>query len=108
MLVRMINRDTAVNRRRVLLAVGSVSLISALLPRLHEPRPDGPGSAGRGQHPRRHEEPRHGQARPAAAPAYPSDRPLYYIDRAGRAIALTIDDGPSPVYTPQMLDLLAE
>jgi len=36
------------------------------------------------------------------------DRPLYYIDDADKAIALTIDDGPSPVYTPQMLDLLAE
>jgi peptidoglycan/xylan/chitin deacetylase (PgdA/CDA1 family) len=109
MLVRMINRDPAVNRRRVLLAVGGVSLISALLPRLHEPRPDGPGSADRGQHaqPRR-AQPRHEQARPTAAPAYPSDRPLYYIDHADKAIALTIDDGPSPVYTPQMLDLLAE
>jgi peptidoglycan/xylan/chitin deacetylase (PgdA/CDA1 family) len=105
MLVRMINRDPAVNRRRVLLAAGGVSLISALIPRLHEPRPDdGPGSVHRGQHP----QPRHGQARPAAAPAYPVDRPLYYIDNADKAIALTIDDGPSPAYTPQVLDLLAE
>jgi len=107
MLVRMINRDRAVNRRRVLLAVGGASLISALIPRLHEPRPDGPGSAHNGQHPR-HGQPRHGQVRPAAAPAYPLDRPLYYIDNADKAIALTIDDGPSPVYTPQVLDLLAE
>jgi peptidoglycan-N-acetylglucosamine deacetylase len=109
MLVRMINRDPAVNRRRVLLAVGGVSLISALLPRLHGSRPDGPGSAHRGQHPQtRHGQPRHAQARPAAAPGYPLDRPLYYIDNADRAIALTIDDGPNPVYTPQVLDLLAE
>jgi peptidoglycan/xylan/chitin deacetylase (PgdA/CDA1 family) len=34
--------------------------------------------------------------------------PLYYIDDGPRAIALTIDDGPSPVYTPQILRLLAE
>jgi len=109
MLVRMINRDPAVNRRRVLLAVGGASLISALVPRLHEPRPDGPGSPRSGQHPQpRHGQPDRGQARPAAAPAYPFDRPLYYIDGADKAIALTIDDGPSPVYTPQMLDLLAE
>ena len=109
MLVRMINRDPAVNRRRVLLAVGGVSLISVLVSRLHGPRPDGPGSAHGGQHPQtRLGQPGHGQARPAAAPAYPLDRPLYYIDNAGKAIALTIDDGPSPVYTPQVLDLLAE
>lgn len=109
MLVRMINRDPAVNRRRVLLAVGGMSLISAVIPRLHGSRPDGPGSAHRGEHPQtRHGQPRNGQARPAAAPAYPLDRPLYYIDGADKAIALTIDDGPSPVYTPQVLDLLAE
>jgi peptidoglycan-N-acetylglucosamine deacetylase len=39
-------------------------------------------------------------------PSYPLDRPLYYVDDASRAIALTIDDGPSPVYTPQVLALL--
>jgi len=104
--VRMINRDPAVNRRRVLLAVGGVSLISALVSRLHGSRPDGPGSVDRGKHPQAPHG--HGQARAAAAPAYPLDRPLYYIDNADKAIALTIDDGPSPVYTPQVLDLLAE
>src|SRR5262249_21719152 len=109
MLVRMINRDPAVNRRRVLLAVGGASLISALVPRLHEPRPAGPGPPRGGRRPQPgHGRPDGGQARPAAAPAYPFDRPLYYIDGADKAIALTIDDGPSPVYTPQMLDLLAE
>ena len=41
-------------------------------------------------------------------PAYPLDRPLYYIDDASKAIALTIDDGPDPVYTPQVLRLLHE
>jgi peptidoglycan-N-acetylglucosamine deacetylase len=50
-------------------------------------------------------------AEPAAnprlsAPSYPLDRPLYHIDPVSRAIALTIDDGPSPVYTPQVLALL--
>src|SRR5260370_365420 len=42
MLVPMINRDAAVNRRRVLLAVGGMSLISAAVPGLARPRPDGP------------------------------------------------------------------
>jgi peptidoglycan/xylan/chitin deacetylase (PgdA/CDA1 family) len=41
----------------------------------------------------------------------PQDRvasaPQYYIDDAGpMAIALTLDDGPHPVYTPQVLDIL--
>jgi peptidoglycan-N-acetylglucosamine deacetylase len=43
---------------------------------------------------------------PAPVPSYPLDQPLYHIDDASRAIALTIDDGPSPVYTPQVLTLL--
>src|SRR5262245_53252619 len=35
-----------------------------------------------------------------------TDRPVYYIHDGPKAIALTIDDGPSPVYTPQILRLL--
>lgn len=33
-------------------------------------------------------------------------RPMYYIHGGPKVIALTIDDGPSPVYTPQILRLL--
>jgi peptidoglycan/xylan/chitin deacetylase (PgdA/CDA1 family) len=36
-----------------------------------------------------------------------SDQPMFYIDDGPRAIALTIDDGPNPIYTPQILALLA-
>jgi peptidoglycan/xylan/chitin deacetylase (PgdA/CDA1 family) len=43
-----------------------------------------------------------------AHPSYPFGRPLYYIRGASKAIALTIDDGPDPVYTPQVLRLLRE
>lgn len=32
--------------------------------------------------------------------------PVYYIDDGPKTVALTIDDGPSPVYTPQVLKLL--
>ena len=32
--------------------------------------------------------------------------PVYYVDGGSKAIALTIDDGPSPVYTPQVLRIL--
>jgi len=100
----MINRDAAVNRRQVLLAVGGMSLISAPVPGLPRPRPDG-------RAPAHHDRVRDARAvRGLAAPEqpYPLDQPLYYIHDAAKAIALTIDDGPSPVYTPQVLDLLAQ
>jgi len=35
-----------------------------------------------------------------------SDLPMYHVDDGRKVIALTIDDGPSPVYTPQILQLL--
>ena len=31
---------------------------------------------------------------------------MYHVDDGRKVIALTIDDGPSPVYTPQILRLL--
>jgi peptidoglycan/xylan/chitin deacetylase (PgdA/CDA1 family) len=34
------------------------------------------------------------------------DRPTFYVDDGPKGIALTIDDGPNPVYTPQVLRLL--
>jgi peptidoglycan-N-acetylglucosamine deacetylase len=36
------------------------------------------------------------------------DAPMYYINDGPKAIALTVDDGPDPVYTPQVLKLLAK
>ncbi len=38
------------------------------------------------------------------APA--NGQPLYYLTDGPKVIALTIDDGPSPIYTPQILRLL--
>lgn len=35
-----------------------------------------------------------------------ADRPMFYVHDGPKAIALTIDDGPSPIYTPQILRLL--
>lgn len=57
---------------------------------------------------------------PAAKPADPVKRraaartvdnvdpeqPMYYVNDGPKVIALTIDDGPSPVYTPQVLQIL--
>src|SRR5258707_11463947 len=104
MLVPMINRDAAVNRRRVLLAVGGMSLISAAVPGLARPRPDGPRPVHRGGtnhgpargEGARRDGARRGSARGSAprspgAQARPPDQPLYYIPDAGQAIALTID-----------------
>jgi len=86
-----------VNRRRLLLAVGGVALTSVSAPRLaRASETDAP------RHPIRPA----ARARPEAVPAYPLDKPLYYIDDDSKSIALTIDDGPDPVYTPQMLRLL--
>jgi peptidoglycan/xylan/chitin deacetylase (PgdA/CDA1 family) len=44
---------------------------------------------------------------PQLAVARRGERPLRTIDDGSKAIALTIDDGPDPVYTPQVLALLA-
>ena len=96
---------TLAGRRQVLLATCGIALTSALAACSQ--------LAGPGDQPRlaRLEGPvpaRHGIAahRGPSAPAYPLDRPLYYIRDASKAIALTIDDGPDPVHTPQVLRLL--
>jgi peptidoglycan/xylan/chitin deacetylase (PgdA/CDA1 family) len=52
---------------------------------------------------------RRGRTKPRAARRRvrrDDDRPMFYVDDGPKAIALTIDDGPSPVYTPQILRLL--
>jgi peptidoglycan/xylan/chitin deacetylase (PgdA/CDA1 family) len=91
----------AARRRRLLLAIGAVTLTSAVAPRLLLDRPSGDRPPVRlVRHVDRVRAPAH------HAPAYPLDRPLYYVDDASKAIALTIDDGPDPLYTPQVLDVL--
>lgn len=93
-----------VNRRRVLLAAGGLVLTSIPAARLRTSSPEGalarhdvPAGRALGQ---RHDLPAY------KIPAYPLDRPLYYISDAAKAIALTIDDGPDPVYTPKVLRVL--
>ncbi len=63
-------------------------------------------------------EPRHGPGHPVAHPratgkatltGVPAPRqPVYYLDDGPKVIALTIDDGPSPRYTPAVLRILAK
>jgi peptidoglycan-N-acetylglucosamine deacetylase len=47
-----------------------------------------------------------GPARVDAARDRVPEQPMYYVDDGPKVIALTIDDGPSPVYTPQVLQVL--
>ena len=88
----------AARRRRLLLATAGITLTSALAPRLLARPEDYVRTRARAPAPRGVPAPR--------GPAYPLDRPLYYINDASKAIALTIDDGPDPVYTPQVLRIL--
>ena len=94
---------TFVNRRRVLLAVGGMALTGLPRggPRLWLPPPAAQQAASRLR-----SAPPRPRVLAHADPSYPLDRPLYYIDDAAKSIALTIDDGPDPVYTPQVLRLL--
>jgi peptidoglycan-N-acetylglucosamine deacetylase len=39
-------------------------------------------------------------------PRLPYGEPMYTVDDGPKVVALTIDDGPSPVYTPQILAIL--
>ena len=45
---------------------------------------------------------------PARAVDEVAGQPVYYVADGPKVIALTIDDGPSPVYTPQVLQVLAQ
>ncbi len=54
---------------------------------------------------------RPGKPRPHPSPTAtetgpPPPPPVYYVDDGPKVIALTIDDGPSPIYTPQILQIL--
>jgi peptidoglycan/xylan/chitin deacetylase (PgdA/CDA1 family) len=50
-------------------------------------------------------DPKPGRSTPSTDGVAPAE-PVYYVDGGPKAIALTIDDGPSPVYTPQVLQIL--
>jgi peptidoglycan-N-acetylglucosamine deacetylase len=88
-----------VNRRRALLAVGGMALTAGPVRHLLLSQPPAQASAHRAV-PVHHAVP----AQPVLS--YPGNRPLYYIHDTSKSIALTIDDGPDPVYTPQVLKLL--
>jgi peptidoglycan-N-acetylglucosamine deacetylase len=107
--------------RRLLLAVGGVVLLGGCAVSDLRPSPvaSGQGTSAAPAPPRAHPvsirpvvdskpEPARGHEARAHhhAEARVDDQPMDYINDGRKAIALTIDDGPSPVYTPQILSLL--
>jgi peptidoglycan-N-acetylglucosamine deacetylase len=118
-------QGSPVTRRVLLVASGAVLLTSATAGAAGErapgagtqPRPATGGAAGRtdararpatsasARHLElaRHEvPPRHAQ------PKLAYGEPMYTIQDGPKVVALTIDDGPSPVYTPQILRILRQ
>jgi peptidoglycan/xylan/chitin deacetylase (PgdA/CDA1 family) len=120
--------------RRVLLAVSGAVLLTSVAAaraadaRAHgagtQPHPVAGGSAGP-PGPRASAQSGSSQARPAtsasarhlelarhqapprhAQPRLPYGEPMYTVQDGPKVVALTIDDGPSPVYTPQILRIL--
>jgi peptidoglycan-N-acetylglucosamine deacetylase len=86
-----------VSRRKLLFAGGSLLMtgtVAAVTSALEHV--DGSGTATASRHPRQR----------TVARQTGAVRPVYYIGNGPKTIALTIDDGPSPVYTPQILRLL--
>jgi peptidoglycan-N-acetylglucosamine deacetylase len=106
-------------RRVVLAALGGVLITGTSATAVASGENPGPGGGRRvpaaGESvtpPRRHASvaSRHERARPSGAAwdgKVPAE-PVYYIDDGPMTVALTIDDGPSPVYTPQVLGVLEE
>ena len=100
-----------VNRRRALLAVGGMALTAGSARKLLLSQPAGQASVHRAVPAHRAVSAHDAVSAHHAVPArpvlsYPRNRPLYYIHDTSQSIALTIDDGPDPVYTPQVLKLL--
>ncbi len=120
--------------RRVLLAAGGLALLGEFAAgkgrgvpvgdRAASAKPSGPAASSRPDRAARAAAARSQNERAAArvsaaspapdaahgsGPGYTptaSGQPMYYLDDGPMVIALTIDDGPSPIYTPQILTLL--
>ena len=71
------------------------------------PQPGRTGATDASPHPTARAKPEPRPA-PTATDAIAPAHAVYYVDDGPKVIALTIDDGPSPVYTPQVLRILAE
>ena len=104
--------------RRVLLTAGGLTLLagctSTPVERMTSTAQTNPGPKARTPHPAKHPDPTPSSrgsdgTGPKGSPGKGGDdRPVYYVDDGPKAIALTIDDGPNAIYTPQVLRLLAK
>ena len=108
--------------RRVLLAAGGAVLLAgtaaavagehdspAHCPAGRADAPSRPGGARSATSPpARHAELTRQRTRPPRReqPRLPYGEPMYTVDDGPKVVALTIDDGPGPVYTPQILAIL--
>ncbi len=109
--------------RRVLLAAGGLTLLAGCAPDPAEPvarpahlrqasppRPPPPPARPAAPRPAPRKldstEPKAAERRVRSERRADADRPMFYVHDGPKAIALTIDDGPSPIYTPQILRLL--
>jgi peptidoglycan/xylan/chitin deacetylase (PgdA/CDA1 family) len=115
-----VRTELGINRRALLAAGGLTLLAGCSTPAKSAAHEVSTGAGPRSAAPRLADTRQDSTPRPG--PASPSGghrperegaitaavRPVYYIDDGPQAIALTIDDGPSPIYTPQILRLLAK
>jgi peptidoglycan-N-acetylglucosamine deacetylase len=94
--------------RRMLLSAGGITLLagcSAPAARLAATAHANPAhSKGGGS--KRH--PASGSAKHTSDHRAIAREPMFYVGDSSKTIALTIDDGPSAIYTPQVLRLLAK
>jgi peptidoglycan/xylan/chitin deacetylase (PgdA/CDA1 family) len=96
-------------------AVGCANQRLAAAPLDQTPAPGGRTSPDRSPQPGQTGAPRATETAPAKPKPHPTPtaadtiapaRPVYYVADGPMTIALTIDDGPSPIYTPQILQIL--
>jgi peptidoglycan/xylan/chitin deacetylase (PgdA/CDA1 family) len=98
--------------RRMLLSAGGITLLagcSAPVARLAASAQAKPvHTHGTGTKPSAARHPAGGSAKHTAGHRAIAREPVFYVEDGSKAIALTIDDGPSAIYTPQVLRLLAK
>jgi peptidoglycan-N-acetylglucosamine deacetylase len=108
--------------RRAVLAVGGITLLAGCLARPDQHPASDATARTRAIRTPSAAKPEHPAAKTTGTPppdglgpqGHPTGRqsgssePLYYVDDGPKAVALTIDDGPDSVYTPQVLRLLAK
>ena len=96
--------------RRAVLVVGGATLLAGYSQ--HPARRLTDAARTDAAHPTTERSQAGGNAPPDVPPAHhgkdAGDLPMYHVDDGRKVIALTIDDGPSPVYTPQILRILEQ